>query len=281
MSYNLRDDLVVEEFRDEATALLAKIENEVISLEQNPEAIDAIFRAIHSVKGSAGILGFINISKLSHTLETILDMIRSNCLHPGGEVTDLLLEGIDQLQLLFENITGSDDVGVSTLLSKLDKFMAEQLNPDLSKKIDVPISNVSHEIPLSTAVSASPKKVLIVEDEAVNRKLLEEALKSLLENIQIVSVDSAAKGLYHFFTNSFDLIFLDIMMPRVDGNAFIAIVEENLKEGLVRHKPNIVIQTAIQSFDQLMVLAQNECVQEIIRKPVKIDRIQECVCRYC
>nr|MBF0222970.1 Hpt domain-containing protein [Desulfobulbaceae bacterium] len=279
MSYSLRDDLVVAEFQDESTALLATIENDVISLEKNPEAINGIFRAIHSVKGSAGILEFVNVSKLAHNLETILDKIRSNSLQSSSEVVDLLLEGIDCLKVLFKNISGSDEVDVSIMLSKLDKFMADQLDPDLSEKIDIPVS--IDPVRPNPKPAGVPKRVLIVEDELVNRKLLEEAVSCLLENVQIVSVDSAAKGLYHFFTNSFDLVFLDIMMPRVDGTAFIAVVEENLKEGLIRHKPNIVVQTAIQSIDQLLVLAQNECVQEILRKPIKMDRVQECIYRYC
>ena len=100
---NLRDDNLVAEFTEEAKGLLSKIENEIISLEQNPKAIDSVFRAIHSVKGSASILGFTNISTLTHSLETILEMIRSNRLSPSDDVIDLLLEGVDQLKLLFEN----------------------------------------------------------------------------------------------------------------------------------------------------------------------------------
>jgi chemotaxis protein histidine kinase CheA len=279
MSHILRDDSLVAEFAEESNGLLAKIETEIIALAHKPECIDSIFRAIHSVKGSAGILEFRNIAKLTHNLETILDMIRSRQLSPNREVTDLLLEGVDLLKLLFNNIGESDDVDISAIYSKLDKFLAGPLKPEILQKIDLPISSTLHKRIKTTPTS--PKKILIVEDELINRKLLEESIKSLHENIQIISVDSAAKGLCHFFTNCFDLVFLDIMMPRIDGNMFITIVEENLQEGLLKHKPNIVVQTAIQSLGKLTILAQNECVQEIIRKPIKAERIRDCVHRYC
>jgi CheY-like chemotaxis protein len=111
--------------------------------------------------------------------------------------------------------------------------------------------------------------------------LLEANIKHVNSNVEIILAESAEEGLYHFFTNKFDLIFLDIMMPVIDGNDFIAIVEKNIAKKNIPNRTNIVVQTALQSIAQLTTLAKKECVQEIIRKPISLTRIAECIERYC
>ena len=87
--------------------------------------------------------------------------------------------------------------------------------------------------------------------------------------------------LFHMFTDSFSLVFLDIMMSVIDGYDFLTIINRNKKKGNLKHLPNIVVQTAIQSYSQLANLARKEIVQEIIKKPITVTRIKECLSRYC
>ena len=123
-------------------------------------------------------------------------------------------------------------------------------------------------------------KILIVEDERASQTILEKLIRMYDKNIEVISVDSGAKGLCHYFKNDFDIVFLDILMAHIDGNDFVKIVEENMKAGLITNKPNIIIQTSITSEFKLALLARNECILEIIRKPVTKNHIQECLPRY-
>lgn len=124
-------------------------------------------------------------------------------------------------------------------------------------------------------------RILVVEDEMTNRRVLENIIKKHDESIEVVSVASAAEGIYHYFTNDFSLVFLDIMMPEVDGNHFLYIVEKNLVAGNISSPGKIVVQTAIQSLEELNKLAQKEYVQEVLRKPLAAERIRECIKKYC
>ena len=101
------------------------------------------------------------------------------------------------------------------------------------------------------------------------------------DGIEIVTVDSAEEGIYYYLTEEFDLVFLDIIMPIVDGNDFLAIVEKNYERGHLKDVSNIVVQTAVESMEQLLSYIKKTCVQEVIRKPVTPERITDCLERYC
>jgi two-component system, chemotaxis family, sensor kinase CheA len=66
-----------------------------------PDAsVQSLFRAIHSVKGSAGSLGFDDIGALSHDFETVLDALRSGGIAPDKIDIDLLFAGVDALRAM-------------------------------------------------------------------------------------------------------------------------------------------------------------------------------------
>lgn len=59
--------------------------------------IDAIFRAVHSVKGGAGAFGFNKLVEFAHVFETVLDQVRQGALDPGTDVLQILLQAGDVL----------------------------------------------------------------------------------------------------------------------------------------------------------------------------------------
>jgi len=96
-----------ELFISEAKGHLAQINELVVLLERDPddrEAIGALFRAAHSLKGMAATMSFTAIMTLSHRLEDLLDRVRSGALRFNGEIADLLLAGNDLLTLLVDDI---------------------------------------------------------------------------------------------------------------------------------------------------------------------------------
>ena len=92
---------IKKQFTGEAEELLEKAEGSLLALEKDPcndEHISQAFRAIHSLKGNAGFLGFADIEQVSHQAETILDNIRSKEARADGEIFSLLLEVLDFLR---------------------------------------------------------------------------------------------------------------------------------------------------------------------------------------
>jgi len=115
-------------FREEAFELLTQLEDKLLELESQPlngELINAAFRAIHTVKGSAAMFGFDAVSRFAHEMETVLDLCRVGTLSITKEFIGLALKGRDQLRQLMEFEEGlPDDIAVETesLLKRFKEF---------------------------------------------------------------------------------------------------------------------------------------------------------------
>ena len=80
---------------------LNQVEEALLGIEQrghDKDALDAIFRAIHSLKGSAGSLGFGVIAELAHEMESVLDRLRQALMAVSADSTNVLLRGVDCLR---------------------------------------------------------------------------------------------------------------------------------------------------------------------------------------
>lgn len=99
------DDRARDEFTGEAEELLDTLSRDLVELESQgrgvrPEVINKIFREVHSLKGLAGMLGFGEISELSHNLEDMLDRLRMGKIEITKELVDLLYDALDALNRL-------------------------------------------------------------------------------------------------------------------------------------------------------------------------------------
>ncbi|MGK2855619.1 MAG: chemotaxis protein CheA [Thermoanaerobaculia bacterium] len=99
------DDRVKEEFTSEAEELLDALSNDLVEFETQgrnvrPELVNKIFREVHSLKGLAGMLGFVQISELSHNLEDMLDKLRMGKVEISRDLLDLLYDSVDSLNRL-------------------------------------------------------------------------------------------------------------------------------------------------------------------------------------
>jgi two-component system chemotaxis sensor kinase CheA len=80
---------------------LARLEGEVLALEEKPDdaaTIDALFRIAHTLKGNASILALDGFAKFAHTLEDLLDAVRTRRTTVTGELASLLLRAVDALR---------------------------------------------------------------------------------------------------------------------------------------------------------------------------------------
>src|SRR5215203_2872432 len=80
---------------------LNRLEAEVLSLEDHPDdvtTVDALFRIAHTLKGNASILALDRFAKLAHTLEDLLDALRTRRTVMTKELGSLLLRAVDALR---------------------------------------------------------------------------------------------------------------------------------------------------------------------------------------
>jgi two-component system chemotaxis sensor kinase CheA len=96
-----QDPELLSDFILESREHLATIESQSMVLEQNPadqEAIHAIFRGFHTIKGLAGFLELASIQETAHEVETLLDGARNGQLQITPQVIDVVLAGADYLR---------------------------------------------------------------------------------------------------------------------------------------------------------------------------------------
>ena len=102
-------------FIQESSEQITELNNSLLSLETNPgdaEAMDAIFRTAHTLKGNAAAMGFENASTLAHALEDLLDEVRQGRIDVTPELMDLLFDGVDELEAMLAEIA---DHGETTI----------------------------------------------------------------------------------------------------------------------------------------------------------------------
>ncbi len=121
-------DELIEEFVTESREHIADIEEDLIKIEAemetvDPEVINRVFRAAHSIKGSAKFLDLVNIGELAHRLEDVLNLIRSGKIMPTSEISNPLLQAADMLKSMFEDVIASNDMDISEHLTQLQAII--------------------------------------------------------------------------------------------------------------------------------------------------------------
>ena len=116
-------DEVVKEFLVESYENLDLLESEFVALEKDPstETLGSIFRAIHTIKGTCGFLGFPKLESVAHAGENLLSLLRDGELRINPEFTSALLALVDAVRGMLGTIetTGSDGDGDYTELLEI------------------------------------------------------------------------------------------------------------------------------------------------------------------
>ncbi|MBI4938037.1 MAG: chemotaxis protein CheA [Nitrosomonadales bacterium] len=100
-------DQALQTFIVESRELLEAMEESLLGLESSPDdhdAINAIFRAAHTIKGSGGLFGLDGIVAFTHVVENVLDRVRSGEVPINGDLIALLLSCRDYIGMLVDQI---------------------------------------------------------------------------------------------------------------------------------------------------------------------------------
>lgn len=107
-------DEALKEFLLESNEFTAQMETDLLELEKgdaDPELVNNIFRALHTIKGNSGFLAFEQLESLSHTAEALLVKVRNNELQINTEITSALIEALDAIRVMLEKIEASGTDG--------------------------------------------------------------------------------------------------------------------------------------------------------------------------
>ena len=119
---------LVGEFITESADHITAMETALLEFEKAPDDLDHInsmFRAIHSIKGTADYVGLAQIKTLSHHFESVLDLLRKARLGVSGDVSDLVFEAADALKLLIKSLApdSETDTDLKPLVAELDHMV--------------------------------------------------------------------------------------------------------------------------------------------------------------
>jgi two-component system chemotaxis sensor kinase CheA len=177
-------------FFEEAAEHLASMESLLLEVDRdNPdgEQLNAIFRAAHSIKGSAGTFGFKDMAEVTHVLETLLDRIRKGEIALTEDMVDAFLEAGDVLKDLLAAHRGegaSDPDAVGAVCEKLKRLsdsatfaVAAPAQPELAGALAGSTTGAAQCFDVRFAVDAPPASAAgIVENLLAEMRRLGEVV---------------------------------------------------------------------------------------------------------
>lgn len=144
---------LLKDFFEEAFDMLDRLEQNILILDKdrnNTDAIQEIFRAVHTLKGSAGAVELFDTQKYAHRFEDLLDLIRNNQIKVDDKTIDILLKGIDILKELING--ASEEKEYSGNIEEEIKNLENFKNLKLSGAISGSINTKSEKDSISVSV---------------------------------------------------------------------------------------------------------------------------------
>ena len=134
------DEETLKAYIDESLEHLADIETDLLEIEKSgihmdAERVNKVFRAAHSIKGGAGFIGLDNIKTLSHHMENVLGLMRTQKLIPNPENINFLLLASDALKDLLAHVEKSDEMDISHHIEALSSIIALPESPVQEKTV--------------------------------------------------------------------------------------------------------------------------------------------------
>ncbi|PCG20048.1 chemotaxis protein CheA [Brachyspira sp. G79] len=183
---------LLKDFFEEAFEMLDRLEQNILILDNerhNVDAIQEIFRAVHTLKGSAGAVELVETQKYAHRFEDLLDLIRNNKIEVDDATIDVLLKGIDILKDLINTASeeGEYSGDIEAEIKKLEDFK----NAKLGGQSSAPeASSSSAAVNKEAAAPEAEKKVnkyeLLPNDSdllGIIRDNVEEGVKTKLVHV--------------------------------------------------------------------------------------------------
>lgn len=132
---------LLKDFFEEAFDMLDRLEQNILILDKdrnNTDAIQEIFRAVHTLKGSAGAVELFDTQKYAHRFEDLLDLIRNNQIKVDDKTIDILLKGIDILKELINGASEEKEYSgnIEEEIKNLENFKNLKLSGAISESIN-------------------------------------------------------------------------------------------------------------------------------------------------
>lgn len=148
---------ILNDFLTETTEMIDGLDQKFVELETQPDnkdLLNEIFRAMHSMKGSAGFLGFNHLVDVTHRAESILNKLRQGEMAVVPEIITVILETVDTVKLIMSDIRakGTDvNIPVEAMAKKLDDVLAGNIGA--AAPASPPVTSTPAQAPAAAPVA--------------------------------------------------------------------------------------------------------------------------------
>lgn len=181
-----------EGFLEDMPTRVSQIEDEVMS-SKDSDTFDALFRMVHSLKGSAGSYSFHVITKIAHDMEDVMQALMKQGEFGESSTVDILLKFIDILR----------DTTASLIETKSAPL-------DVDERLGV----------LRELVFKESVNILVVETSKLYASLVEYSLQKL--SVNFTFNDDGLAALDNLLFNKYDVLITSLECPRLNGDALVA-----------------------------------------------------------
>jgi two-component system chemotaxis sensor kinase CheA len=179
MSLGNFDPEILQDFLTESGELLEQLEGDLVELESSPadpELLNQIFRALHTIKGSASFLALTNLVQIAHAAETALNAARNGTVAVGRNEMDLMLAAVDVLKQQFIELTA----GRTDLTRANPTLVADLTALGEGNSGSAAVSGVT---PGATAAGAADAGVRTLSFDPAKADLIEHLVADVQQNL--------------------------------------------------------------------------------------------------
>jgi two-component system, chemotaxis family, sensor kinase CheA len=187
------DDLL-QEFTAETRETLEALSGEIVAWEAHPEdraRLDAIFRFVHTVKGSCGFLDLPRLGRLSHAAEDVLAQVRDGARTPDRALVNGVLAIVDRIGELVEAIdtgTSLEDSGDDLLIAALAEGAEELAAASMPGIQRAPSRSVRLNVELLDRMMSGMSDMVLARNELARRLRhgdIDPAVEAALERLSL------------------------------------------------------------------------------------------------
>ena len=145
---------IIAEFLVESRENLDRLDEEFVTLEQDPgsaELLGSIFRTVHTIKGTAAFLDFSRLEQLTHAGENLLSLLRDGAMSLDSTLTTVLLQMVDLVRAILDVVeaegtdTGVDVADMTARLLALANGDASPAAPPAPAAAPEPVADLDTE----------------------------------------------------------------------------------------------------------------------------------------
>ena len=155
----------IDVFRSESAEFILAMTDALLALESNPgdlAPVETLFRAAHSLKGMAGMMGYERTGELTHRMESLMDTVRQGAQLVDPPLIDLMLRATDVLRSLVEDETSdTTEVDIAPVLAAIEAHLGAGASAGGAANEAAVSTGRSDELPgLRLRVKLDPESVL-------------------------------------------------------------------------------------------------------------------------